>query len=313
MKLETNTPVVRIKIVGVGGGGTNAVERMIDASIPLVEYVTLNTDTGGYECSRADTKLQIGLRETKGYGAGADPQKGRRSAEEDAGRIEEAIKDCDILFITAGMGGGTGTGAAPVVASIARKLGLLTVAVVTKPFAFEGKKRMEHAMAGIDQLTQHVDSIIIIPNDNLKRATSTRITLSNAFAVADEVLIQTVKNIVEVIQQTAFINCDLADIESILRESGRMHTATALASGNNRVESVIAQIKESVLLESSVKDATGVLLCVTAPGNAALDEIDCITSAISNEANPSANVIFGMNFDNELEDSIRAVLISTKK
>lgn len=313
MKTQTPETVVRIKIVGVGGGGTNAVERMIDANIPMVEYVTLNTDTGGYECSRADIKLQIGLRETKGYGAGADPEKGRRSAEEDAGRIEEAIKDCDILFVTAGMGGGTGTGAAPVVTSIAHKLGLLTVAVVTKPFAFEGRKRMEHAMVGIEQLSQHVDSTIIIPNDNLKRTTSTRITLSNAFAVADDVLIQTVKNIVEVIQQTAFINCDLADIESILRESGSMHTATALASGNNRVESVITQLKESVLLESSVKDATGVLLCITAPGNTALEEIDLITSAISCEASPTANVIFGMNFDDELEDGIKAVLISTKK
>ena len=305
--------VVRIKIVGVGGGGKNAVERMLETNIPLVNYVTINTDDGAVKTSHAETKLQIGCRETKGYGAGANPEVGFRSAKESYNEIEKVIKGCDMLFITSGMGGGTGTGAAPVVAEIAKKLGILTVAVVTTPFSFEGKKRMENAQNGIAKLRENVDSIVIIPNDNLRLVTQTRVTLTNAFALADDVLVQTVKNLVEVIQNTAFINCDFADISSIVKNSGVMHTATGLATGFNRTDEIIEQIKTSALLGSSVEGATGIMICITASGEVGLEEIDKITSAISAVASPDANVIFGMNFDETMDDKLKAVLIATKK
>lgn len=313
MNEQINESVVKIKIVGVGGGGKNAVERMLETNIPLVNYVTINTDDGAVKTSHAETKLQIGTRETKGYGAGANPEVGFRSAKESYNEIEKVIKGCDMLFITSGMGGGTGTGAAPVVAEIARKLGILTVAVVTTPFSFEGKKRMENATNGIAKLRENVDSIVIIPNDNLKLVTQTRVTLTNAFALADDVLVQTVKNLVEVIQNTAFINCDFADISSIVKNSGVMHTATGLATGFNRTDEIIEQIKTSALLGSSVEGATGIMICITASGEVGLEEIDKITSAISAVASPDANVIFGMNFDETMDDKLKAVLIATKK
>ncbi len=310
---QTGEAVVRIKIIGVGGGGTNAVERMMDTDIPLADYVTVNTDDGGYKGSRAKTKLQIGLGETRGRGAGGDPEKGLRAAQENRRDIENVISGCDMLFIAAGMGGGTGTGAAPVVAEIAKRLGILTVAVVTTPFSFEGKRRMEQALGGIDRLRENVDSIIIIPNDNLKLVTQTKITFKNAFSLADDVLVRTVKNIAGVIQKTAFINCDFADVTSIIKDSGVMHTATGTASGPDRAAGVVDQIKSSVLLGSSVEDATGVLLCVTASEGVGLEEIDKITSAIADLAAPDANIIFGMDFDTEAGDGLKAVLISTKK
>lgn len=313
--MDTQTPeaVVRIKIVGVGGGGTNAVERMLDANIPMVEYITINTDDGGYYGSRADTKLQIGKRETQGRGAGADPEKGLRSAEENRKEIEEVLRDCDMVFITAGMGGGSGTGAAPVVAEIARKLGILTVAVVTKPFAFEGKKRMENALVGISNLEKYADSMVVIPNENLKKVSQTKITLCNAFEIADSVLVQTVKNLVELIQNTAFINCDFADIKSVIENSGTMHTATGLASGIDRGEKILKQITSSVLLDSSVDDAERILVCITAAEDAGLEEIDGITSVLTGMASPDANIIFGMNIDDTMEDAMKVVLIATAK
>lgn len=304
---------VKIRIVGVGGGGKNAVERMLETNIPMVNYVTINTDDGAVNTSHAETKLQIGARETKGYGAGANPEVGFRSAQESYNEIEKVLKGCNMVFITSGMGGGTGTGAAPVVAEIAKKLGILTIAVVTTPFSFEGKKRMENAKDGIAKLRENVDSIVIIPNDNLKLVTKARVTLTNAFALADEVLVQTVKNLVEVIQNTAFINCDFADISSIVKDSGVMHTATGLAVGVNRTDEIVDQIKTSALLGSSVEGATGIMICITASGEVALEEIDKITSAISADAAPDANVIFGMNFDETMNDKLKAVLIATKK
>lgn len=313
MNTQTPEAVVRIKIVGVGGGGSNAVERMLDANIPMVEYITINTDDGGYNSSRAETKLQIGKRETRGRGAGADPAKGQSSAEENRKDIEELLKNCDMLFITAGMGGGTGTGAAPVVAEIARKMGILTVAVVTKPFAFEGKKRMDNALAGIERLEKHVDSMVIIPNDNLKKVSQTKITLCNAFEIADNVLVQTVKNLVELIQNTAFINCDFADIRSVLENSGTMHTATGLASGIDRGTKILEQITSSILLESSIDDADRILLCISCAEDVALDEIDGINSVLSGMASPNANIIFGMNFDEAMEGAMKVVLIATKR
>lgn len=279
----------------------------------MVNYVTINTDDGAVKTSRAETKLQIGTKETKGYGAGANPEVGFRSAKESYNEIEKVIKGCDMLFITSGMGGGTGTGAAPVVAEIAKKLGILTVAVVTTLFSFEGKKRMENAANGIAKLRENVDSIVIIHNDNLKLVTQTRITLTNAFALADDVLVQTVKNLVEVIQNTAFINCDFADISSIVENSGVMHTATGITTGFNRTDKIVEQIKTSALLGSSVEGATGIMICITASDEVGLEEIDKITSAMSAVASPDANVIFGMNFDETMDDKLKAVLIATKK
>lgn len=307
---DNSNNVVKINIVGVGGGGNNAINRMVESTIPMVNYISINTDNGAVNHS-SRTKLQIGLKATSGLGAGSNPEKGRLSAEEDLSQIEKAIKNCDMLFITAGMGGGTGTGSAPVIANIAHELGILTVAVVTKPFAFEGKKRMEQAIKGISLLEKSVDSLIVIPNDNLKLISDTRITLNNAFAVADDVLMQTVKNIVEVIQQTSVINCDFADICSIIKNSGYMHTATGRASGEDRANVVSEQLHTSKLLGSSVQDATGVLLCITASGDVGLDEIDRISSNVSNSANPNANIIFGMNFDESMENELKAVLIAT--
>lgn len=313
MNEQAKESIVKIKIVGVGGGGSNAVERMLENNIPLVNYVTINTDNNGYYSSPAETKIQIGLRETKGKGAGADPERGFRSAQENRKDIENVIKDCDMLFIASGMGGGTGTGAAPVVAEIARKLGILTVAVVTTPFSFEGRKRMDNALCGIAKLRENVDSLITIPNDNLKYVSNTRVTLSNAFTLADDILVQTVRNLVEIIQSTAYINCDFADICSIIKNSGDMHTATGLASGLNRTDSVIEQIKFSSLLGSSADGATGIMLCITASEDVTLEEIDKITSAISGVALPDANIIFGINFSKTMNDNLKVVLIATKK
>ena len=305
--------VVKIKILGIGGGGNNAIDRMTERDIPMVSCISVNTDTGAFKKSQAETKIQIGLSETHGYGAGGNPEKGRISAKEDIHMIESVIKDCDMLFIVAGMGGGTGTGAAPVIAEAAKRAGILTVGVVTKPFYFEGKKRKEYAESGIELMSQFVDALIVIPNDNLKYAAGNQITLSNAFAVADSVLIETVENIVDVITKTAYINCDFADITSILENSGFVHAATGQTSGMRRAEELIEQISYNRLLESSANGADGILLCVTASGDVTLDEVDRISSAITSKSAENANVIFGIDFDENASDEIKAVLLATKK
>lgn len=311
MELFSEDTIVRINIVGVGGGGTNAVERMVAERIPLVQYITINTDDASVRESSADMKLQIGKNTTKGWGAGGDPEVGYLSAQEDAAHIKNAIKDCDMLFIVAGMGGGTGTGAAPVVAQIAHELGILTVGVVTKPFYFEGKRRIERAESGISKIEQLVDSLIVIPNDNLKCVSKEKITFNNALAIADGVLVQTVKNIVKVIQQTAVINCDFADISSILRNSGRMYTASGTAVGVECVDTVIGQIISSKLLGTSVDNADGALLYITTPGSVGLDEIERISNAVSGRMLQDANIIFGIDFNENQDHSIKAVLIAT--
>ena len=313
MKEQTNEGNVRIKIVGIGGGGENAVERMLEIGIPMIRCVTIHTDNGGFFRSHAETKIQIGAKETGGRGAGADPTVGQRSAQENRKEIEDAIKDCDMVFLAAGMGGGTGTGAIPVVAEIAKNMGILTIAVVTLPFAFEGQKRMRQALDGVANLEKIVDSLVVIPNNNLKRVCNSRITLSNAFEKADDVLVQTVKNLVDVIQTTAYINCDFADISSVVKDSGRMHVAVGVASGNNRAEKIIEQIKHNSLLDSSVDGATGVMLCISGAEDIGLDEIDSIAGKVSELASKNANIIFGLRFDDTMEEQLKAVLIATKK
>lgn len=313
MELVHDENVVRINIVGVGGGGTNAVDRMSETRIPMVRYISINTDDGAVKSSTADVKLQIGQETTQGRGAGADPEKGRLSAEEDLSKIETAIKDCDMLFVVAGMGGGTGTGAAPVVAKLAKERGILTVGVVTRPFYFEGKYRMRQAEEGIAQMAKYVDSFIEIPNDNLKYASQDKLTFNNAMAIADDVLAQTVKNIVEVIQRTAVVNCDFADIQSVIRDSGRMHTATGTASGIDRTETIISQLLNSKLLGTSAEGADGVLLCITAPGDVSLEEVEKISTAVTGKIAEDGNIIFGMDFDETMTDRIKAFLIATFK
>ena len=313
MGLQSREHGVRIKIMGIGGGGNNAVERMLETNIPMVDYVTINTDDGGYRASHAQTKIQIGLRETKGRGAVADPEKGRKAAFENRKDIERVLQDCDMLFIAAGMGGGTGTGAAPVAAEVAKELGILTVAVVTTPFAFEGKRRKVNAETGIAKLKEYVDAVITIPNDNLKLVTKANVTLNNAFQVADEVLVDTVKNLVDVIQSTASINCDFADIVSIISQSGDMYTATGLASGMNRSTEIVEQVKNSILQGKSIAGSNCILLYITASGDVLLDEIEEIACAIAAEASPDANIIMGINFDETMNDSVKVALFATKK
>lgn len=303
--------IVRIKIIGVGGGGNNAVNRMTEQEIPMVSYVSVNTDDKAIVRSKADVKIQIGKKTVNGYGAGAAPEKGRLSAEENKAEIEQALSDCDMAFITAGMGGGTGTGAAPVVAQIAQKLGILTVAVVTKPFLFEGNRRMRQAEEGIEELEKAVDALIVIPNENLKEVSNARITLSNAFAIADDVLMQTVKNLVALIQNTAFINCDFADITTILSNSGYVHTATGRAVGKDKTSLILKQIMHSDLLNTSIHGAKNVLLFITIAPDVALQDVDMISSEISELADQNVNLIFGLNFDENLEDEIKVLLVAT--
>ena len=310
-ELVNEPNVVKIKVVGVGGGGTNAVERMTETRTPMVEYITINTDDASVRGSSADTSLQIGINTTNGRGAGANPEIGYQSAVENTGAIKNAVKNCDMVFIVAGMGGGTGTGAAPVVAELARELGILTVAVVTKPFYFEGRRRMQVAESGILKLSEAVDAMIVIPNDNLKHVASQKITFENALKTADGVLMQTVKNLVEVIQRSAVVNCDFADISSVLRNSGLIHTAIGQASGEHKADEIIEQITASKLLGTNIDDADGVLFCITAYSDVSLEDVDKISSAISGKSTHEANIIFGMDFDDDMDDEIRAVLIAT--
>ncbi len=312
MKTSNSEAAIRISVVGIGGGGTNAVERIWDENIPMVQCVAINTDNGAVENAKANLSLQIGLKTTNGMGAGADFEKGRLSAQEDRPKIEKAIKNCDMLFIVCGMGGGTGTGAAPVVAEIAKELNILTVGVVTKPFGFEGKRRTEQAECGIKRLSKSVDALIIIPNDNLKLVSDKRLTFSSALAMADEVLAQTVKNIVETVQRTALVNCDFADICCVLRCSGTLHTAAGAASGQNRAQRVKEQILSSKLLGTSAEGADSALLCITAPKNVGLDEIETISKAVADSAKDDANIIFGLDFDTGT-DEIKAVLLAATK
>ena len=303
----------KIKIIGVGGGGTNAVDRMIESGISGVEYISINTDDKGYKSSLADTKIQIGKKETAGRGAGAEPERGALSALESVKEIDVALTDCDMVFITSGMGGGTGTGASPVVAKIAKERGILTVAVVTTPFSFEGKKRMDNAQAGIIELKKYTDAVVVVPNDNLKKVSEGRLTLANAFEIADSVLMQTVSNILEVVQSTYYINCDFADICSVIKDSEQMFTATGFAKGEDRAKKIVSQITSSPLLGTSTKDMDGILICITAADNVSLDETDTINSSVLASASPNAFVIYGIKFDESMNDGMKVVLLATKK
>ena len=302
---------VSIKVIGVGGGGNNAVNRMISSNVRGVDFIAINTDKQALARSSAQHKIPIGEKITKGHGAGANPEIGARAAEESIEEIRNAISGADMVFITAGMGGGTGTGAAPIVAKIAQEMGILTIGVVTKPFAFEGEKRMTQAEAGIEEFGQFVDSLVIIPNERLKQVSETRITLFNAFEIADDVLRRGVQSISELINVPGFINLDFADVTSIMSNAGYAHMGVGAASGKDKAELAAKAAISSPLLETSIKGAKGILISITTSPDVALEDIDLASSMISSEANADATVIWGVAFDEELEDEMRITIIAT--
>ncbi len=302
---------VCIRVIGVGGGGNNAVNRMISTNIRGVDFVSINTDRQALRRSDAATQLVIGEKITKGFGAGANPSIGARAAEESIEEIKDLLSGADMVFVTAGMGGGTGTGAAPIVARVAKEMGILTVGIVTKPFAFEGKRRMDHADEGIAELSQYVDSLVIIPNERLKQISDTRITLANAFEIADDVLRRGVQSISELINVPSFINLDFADVTSVMKDAGFAHMGVGSANGKDKAELAARAAISSPLLETTMKGATGILISITASSDVGLEDIDLASTLIAGEAADDANVIWGVAFDPELDDEMRITILAT--
>ena len=310
-KAEVPENVVNIKVIGIGGAGNNVVNRMVKAGTQGVEFIAINTDKQALAVSNADQKIQIGEKTTRGQGAGSDPEIGKRSAEESRNNIAKVIENADMAFITCGMGGGTGTGAAPIVAEIARDAGLLTVGVVTKPFKFEGKRRMDQANAGIKELLGRVDSLLIIPNDRLKFATDQKVTLANAFEIADDVLLQAVTSISDLIKNTGFINLDFADVTCIMKNAGFAHMGVGRAAGKGKAEEAARMAVASPLMETSINGARGVLINITGSADMDLEDVETAASLVQEAAHPEANIIFGATFDDTLEDEIRVTVIAT--
>ena len=303
--------VVNIKVIGVGGGGNNVVNRMVRTGTKGVDFIAINTDKQALTVSAATYKIQIGEKLTNGQGAGSDPEVGRKSAEENRNQISKALEDADMVFITAGMGGGTGTGAAPIVADIAKELGILTVGVVTKPFRFEGMRRMKQAEGGINELRNKVDSLVIIPNERLKLATDQKITMLNAVEIADDVLQQAVQSISDLIKNTGFINLDFADVSAVMKDAGRAHMGVGRAAGKNKAEEAAKMAISSPLLETSINGAKGVLINVTGSMDIGLEEVETAANLVQEAAHPEANIIFGAAFDDTLEDELRVTVIAT--
>ena len=303
--------VVRIKVIGVGGGGNNVVNRMVRSGTRGVDFVAVNTDKQALNVSSATYKIQIGEKLTHGQGAGSDPEVGRKSAEESRNQIAKALEDTDMVFITAGMGGGTGTGGAPIVAEIAREQGILTVGVVTKPFGFEGRRRMQQAEKGIEELQGKVDSLVIIPNERLKHATDQKITFANAFEIADDVLRQAVQSISDLIRDTGFINLDFADVTAIMKNAGMAHMGVGRAAGKGKAEEAARMAISSPLLETSIHGARGVLINVTGSMDIGLEEVEQAASLVQDAVHPDALTIFGATFDESMDDEIRVTVIAT--
>ena len=303
--------VVRIKVIGVGGGGNNVVNRMVRSGTRGVDFVAVNTDKQALNVSSATYKIQIGEKLTHGQGAGSDPEVGRKSAEESRAQISKALEDTDMVFITAGMGGGTGTGGAPIVAEIAREAGILTVGVVTKPFGFEGRRRMMQAEKGIEELKTKVDSLVIIPNERLKHATDQKITFANAFEIADDVLRQAVQSISDLIRDTGFINLDFADVTAIMKNAGMAHMGVGRAAGKGKAEEAARMAISSPLLETSIHGARGVLINVTGSMDIGLEEVEQAASLVQDAVHPDALTIFGATFDESMDDEIRVTVIAT--
>lgn len=302
---------VKIKVVGVGGGGNNAINRMIQTNIRGVEFIAINTDRQALESSCAAKKLVIGGKTTNGWGAGADPNKGKQSAEESIEEIKALISGADMLFVTAGMGGGTGTGAAPVVARTAKEMGILTVGIVTKPFIFEGRKRTIQAEAGIEELYKYVDSLIVIPNERLKQIEDDKLQLGAAFEIADDVLRRGVQSISDVINFPGHVNLDFADVTSVMKNAGYAHMGVGQAKGEGKAVLAATMAISSPLLSTNISGAMGVLVSITASPDIQLSEIDIASSMIYEEAHPDANIIWGTTFNENLENEMRITIIAT--
>ena len=305
--------VVKIKVIGVGGAGNNVINRMIEAGVGGVDFVAINTDKQDLNKSICPNKIQIGEKLTGGMGAGSKPEIGRKSAEESRVAISKILEGTDMVFITAGRGGGTGTGAAPIVADLAHEAGILTVGVVTKPFKFEGANRMRQAEKGIEELNGKVDSLIVIPNDRLKYVTDQKITFANAFGIADDVLKQAVISISELVgfSDRVIINLDFADVSAIMKDAGRAHMGVGIASGREKAEQAALAAIASPLLETAITGATGVLVNVTGSAGLTLDDVETAAGIVQENANPDANIIFGATSSEEFEDEMRVTVIAT--
>ena len=305
--------VVKIKVIGVGGAGNNVINRMIDGGVDGVDFIVINTDKQDLNKSICKNKIQIGEKLTGGMGAGSKPDVGKKSAEESRAMIAKVLEGTDMVFITAGMGGGTGTGAAPIVADLAHEAGILTVGVVTKPFKFEGANRMRQAEAGIAELADKVDSLIIIPNDRLKYVTDQKITFANAFGIADDVLKQAVTSISELVgySDRVIINLDFADVSAVMKDAGRAHMGVGVASGREKAEQAALAAISSPLLETAINGATGVLVNVTGSMELTLDDVETAAGIVQENANPDANIIFGATSSDEFEDEMRVTVIAT--
>ncbi len=305
--------VVKIKVIGIGGAGNNVINRMIEAGVSGVDFVVINTDKQDLNKSVCKNKLQIGEKLTGGMGAGSKPEIGQKSAEESRSAIAKILEGTDMVFITAGMGGGTGTGAAPIVADLAHEAGILTVGVVTKPFKFEGANRMRQAEAGILALHDKVDSLVVIPNDRLKYVTDQKITFANAFGIADDVLKQAVTSISELVgySDRVIINLDFADVSAVMKDAGRAHMGVGVASGREKAEQAAMAAISSPLLETAITGATGVLVNVTGSSELTLDDVETAAGIVQENANPEANIIFGATSSNEFDDEMRVTVIAT--
>ena len=305
--------VVKIKVIGVGGAGNNVINRMMESNVGGVDFVVVNTDKQDLNKSKCPNKIQIGEKLTGGMGAGSKPDIGKKSAEESRAQIAKILENTDMVFITAGMGGGTGTGAAPIVADLAHEAGILTVGVVTKPFKFEGANRMRQAEQGISELAGKVDSLIIIPNDRLKYVTDQKITFANAFGIADDVLKQAVTSISELVgySDRVIINLDFADVSAVMKDAGRAHMGVGVAAGREKAEQAALSAINSPLLETSINGATGVLVNVTGSTELTLDDVETAAGIVQENANPEANIIFGATYSDEFEDEMRVTVIAT--
>ena len=300
-----------IKVIGVGGGGTNAVNRMVDSGIRGVEFVAVNTDRQALLLSKAASKIQIGEKITRGLGAGANPDIGAQAAEESKNEITEALRGADMVFVTAGMGGGTGTGAAPIVAACAKEMGILTIGVVTKPFTFEGKKRLSQADRGIESLKSKVDTLVVIPNDKLLQVIDRKTSIVEAFKMADDVLRQGVQGISDLIAVPGLVNLDFADVKTIMLNTGMAHMGIGRASGESRAEEAAKQAVQSPMLETSIEGARGVIINITGGNNLGLHEVNTAAELVQRSVDPEANIIFGAVIDETLEEDIVITVIAT--
>ncbi len=311
--LEDNTVIegARIKVIGVGGGGNNAVDRMIEAGVTKAEFICVNTDAQQLSNVKAKTVLQIGAKLTNGLGAGAKPETGRQAAEETKDEIKNLVKDADMVFVTAGMGGGTGTGAAPIIAEAAKSAGILTVAVVTKPFAFEGPQRMRNAEEGIKNLAERVDSIVTIPNDLLLKIADKKVTINDSFKLADDILRQGIQGIIDIITQKGIVNCDFADVRTIMKDSGVAHMGIGIGKGENAAQDAVRAAIESPLLETSIAGAENVLLNITGGTEFSLVDMGEVSSIIKDMVSDEATIIVGSAMDESMKDEIKVTLIAT--